>query len=160
MRPSVFQSVLAQLRFQSTHPHGVRRSLRGKHTEVNKFQSTHPHGVRLFGGKIVLEVGEFQSTHPHGVRHNKGVELYAPNEFQSTHPHGVRLQLNLIISTCLSFNPRTHTGCDLYECLSWIMRIVSIHAPTRGATRPLVRYSVSHSFQSTHPHGVRPTCAT
>ncbi len=39
------------LRFQSTHPHGVRRC----ETSVNdyitvKFQSTHPHGVRLLFG--------------------------------------------------------------------------------------------------------------
>ena len=56
----------------------------------------------------------------------------------------------------LSFNPRTHEGCD-----STIERLpsnktVSIHAPTRGATEYLAKYKVQNQFQSTHPLGVRP----
>ena len=34
-----------------------------------------------------------------------------------------------------SFNPRTHTGCDLYDgSICNLVDLVSIHAPTRGAT--------------------------
>ena len=34
-----------------------------------------------------------------------------------------------------SFNPRTHTGCDIKEIIAVESRCeVSIHAPTRGAT--------------------------
>ena len=36
---------------------------------------------------------------------------------------------------------------------------VSIHAPTRGATHLVVLRPVIYRFQSTHPHGVRPTRA-
>ena len=76
--------------------------------------------------------------------------------FQSTHPHGVRL-------TCLSrmrikipsFNPRTHTGCDVEEDGGAYLLVVSIHAPTRGATETLQRVPDKYLFQSTHPHGVR-----
>ena len=32
------------------------------------------------------------------------------------------------------FNPRTHTGCDYKEICTPIIFLVSIHAPTRGAT--------------------------
>ena len=54
--------------------------------------------------------------------------------FQSTHPHGVRqFWLNIGSSTIL----------------------VSIHAPTRGATRKLLEKLSKYQFQSTHPHGVR-----
>ena len=76
------------------------------------------------------------------------------------------------------FNPRTHTGCDsttawyslpLYLFQSThphgvrqrhdrgaaVLRDVSIHAPTRGATLSCLITSGSSSFQSTHPHGVR-----
>ena len=35
------------------------------------------------------------------------------HKFQSTHPHGVRPQCQASITCCLSFNPRTHMGCDL-----------------------------------------------
>ena len=76
-----------------------------------------------------------------------------------------------------SFNPRTHTGCDINDRSRTIDKTVSIHAPTRGATqvhkptktnyyvsihaptrgatRPQSRMIVGMGFQSTHPHGVR-----
>jgi len=78
----------------------------------------------------------------------------------------------------LSFNPRTHVGCDQYanyfayyfnvsiHAPTWgatysqficrLVTAVSIHAPTWGATdtpRDNDNYSM---FQSTHPRGVRP----
>ena len=78
------------------------------------------------------------------------------------------------------FNPRTHEGCDSFCTESFKATIVSIHAPTRGATFFRVRlcrlYHVSiHAptrgatparyisapkmqFQSTHPRGVRQNC--
>ena len=60
--------------------------------------------------------------------------------FQSTHPHGVRLKSVTFIQ---------------------IIDYVSIHAPTRGATRKLVKHDDSiKQFQSTHPHGVRPSRPT
>ena len=77
-----------------------------------KFQSTHPHGVRrVFSARPFIQT-LFQSTHPHGVRHSYNdvyirlilVSIHAPARgatcisrpdvkaslFQSTHPHGVR----------------------------------------------------------------------
>ena len=57
------------------------------------------------------------------------------------------------LGTC--FNPRTHMGCDLPEYPQNNYIIVSIHAPTWGATRPFVRSTPRFGFQSTHPHGVR-----
>ena len=38
----------------------------------HKFQSTHPHGVRRRPRQLVCLRYEFQSTHPHGVRRNGG----------------------------------------------------------------------------------------
>ena len=79
------------------------------------------------------------------------------------------------------FNPRTHTGCDTAMWAKWRPSCmfqsthphgvrhgvrfcarpkhgVSIHAPTRGATRPDHDKLPDHiKFQSTHPHGVRPS---
>ena len=100
----------------------------------------------------------FQSTHPHGVRHyscNKGTCMCV---FQSTHPHGVRHDARYRV------------------VIGWV---VSIHAPTWGATEslrepverlqgfnprthmgcdstPTITLPTSSMFQSTHPHGVRP----
>ena len=78
----------------------------------------------------------------------------------------------------MSFNPRTHTGCDypiqkehystIYVSIHAPTRgatamgcknpsgiSVSIHAPTRGATRKEFESLTDKEFQSTHPHGVR-----
>ena len=59
----------------------------------------------------------------------------------------------------MCFNPRTHTGCDSVNFLSIsCIYCVSIHAPTRGATCKTCLNMYITTFQSTHPHGVRP-CA-
>ena len=55
--------------------------------------------------------------------------------FQSTHPHGVRPL------SCAALRHR---------------KLVSIHAPTRGATTSTPLALAFVTFQSTHPHGVRP----
>ena len=76
------------------------------------------------------------------------------------------------------FNPRTHEGCDskslycdAYRTLFQsthprgvrlaalnsftLVRLVSIHAPTRGATTQMDIDRADMLFQSTHPRGVR-----
>ena len=82
--------------------------------QVRRFQSTHPHGVRRWLHCIALFVTGFQSTHPHGVRHTPHNHGRTFLLFQSTHPHGVR---HFPVLYLFGF-PK-----------------VSIHAPTRGATR-------------------------
>ena len=167
--------------FQSTHPHGVRRKLfvlkffyngvsihaptRGatlanipnnNYLEVSihaptrgatarntfdaeliyAFQSTHPHGVRPLGLLEIAERDRFQSTHPHGVRLVLlGIKLITLL-FQSTHPHGVRLD-KLVADgdlTKVSIHAPTR-GATRNKRKASTNRVVSIHAPTRGATR-------------------------
>ena len=56
----------------------------------------------------------------------------------------------------MCFNPRTHEGCDGLIHNERNQVEVSIHAPTRGATCPIVICSpLRLVFQSTHPRGVR-----
>ena len=112
----------------------MRLSYHGLTDRPKKFQSTHPHGVRppVLACEIASLV--FQSTHPHGVRHNQ--TMLASLEIES-------------------FNPRTHTGCDSICCLFFRFVLVSIHAPTRGATRKAIKAHGARWFQSTHPYGVR-----
>ena len=119
------------------------------------FQSTHPHGVRLASGYLQEASGWFQSTHPHGVRRKDSDVYVMPSVFQSTHPHGVRPLTDRQRRYEQSFNPRTHTGCDCELCTGQKSHVVSIHAPTRGATPPRNFKAVNRKFQSTHPHGVR-----
>ncbi len=100
--------------------------------------------------------------------------------FQSTHPHRVRHKKARASSDLQSFNPRTHTGCDykIIICLPKVLMfqsthphrvrldreskltpsiVVSIHAPTQGATQKWYNLISFIKFQSTHPHRVRPS---
>ena len=122
------------VKFQSTHPCGVRQTCSVIGIYRRLFQSTHPCGVRrpcpafklatdCFNPRTRVGcdvcacrglhcVSKFQSTHPCGVRH---LLLRQPLEiavFQSTHPCGVRPVGVVLVITV----------------------IVSIHAPVWGAT--------------------------
>ena len=124
-----------RLSFQSTHPHGVRLLTIPSDSMYVEFQSTHPHGVRHILLVAPIANRMFQSTHPHGVRLSKTQRGLFCKMFQSTHPHGVRLLVDPFNVHNRGFNPRTHTGCDdllIYGASDDL--IVSIHAPTRGAT--------------------------
>ncbi len=115
------------------------------HTGCDRFLAIDGHLITLF-----------QSTHPHGVRLNSLSVLDPSFLFQSTHPHGVRrLRRYCPSPVSPSFNPRTHTGCDLILSPPYPYTDVSIHAPTRGATASGIAANATARFQSTHPHGVR-----
>lgn len=49
---------------------------------------------------------------------------FAPMVFQSTHPRRVRLMVLMLRTVFLSFNPRTHVGCDriFSKCLNIILQ--------------------------------------
>ena len=72
-------------------------------------------GCDLLGKVLTTRLYSFQSTHPHGVRQSQALTPHAWHRFQSTHPHGVR-------------------PCDMGS--KPFPLVVSIHAPTRGATSP------------------------
>ena len=122
-----------------------------------RFQSTHPHGVRQCKARKVWRDIQFQSTHPHGVRRS---EEGSKSESQGFNPRthmGCDSKLHEVFSSHLSFNPRTHMGCDnLFLLVIFLVclfqsthphgvrldsvgmqtqyQCVSIHAPTWGAT--------------------------
>ena len=121
-------------KFQSTHPHEVRRSHCFYFFSITVFQSTHPHEVRHakcslststyrfnprthtrcdFPPGAASGVPVFQSTHPHEVRLVQQFPCLTIRRFQSTHPHEVRPACPDEVSMAAT---------------------VSIHAPTRGAT--------------------------
>ena len=166
------------------------------------FQSTHPHGVRPYQASLFEETGTvsihaptrgatqlsncpnylrlsfnprthtgcdhhiryhsyglwwFQSTHPHGVRPNIYLNFAFNITFQSTHPHGVRPRFLFcsLQSSLVSIHAPTR-GATQFEYFLFACLSVSIHAPTRGATHLDQRErNQQEQFQSTHPHGVR-----
>ena len=154
-----------------------------------KFQSTHPCGVRLRFLPLIYEIDEVSIHAPlrgatdgfFALIHALSVSIHAPlrgatclNErcnpapqFQSTHPCGVRLcpghiphpQKAVSIHAPLRgatngssgsnspprcFNPRTPAGCDPVAAALGIEIEVSIHAPLRGATWLRIRAQVLH----------------
>ena len=142
-----------------THTGCDLRISRHRPSTVLSFQSTHPHGVRRYVIRRILRRAVVSIHAPtRGATsyiYNRYfapvVSIHAPTrgatyplqkkghsmEFQSTHPHGVRRRSRGYQGTMQGFNPRTHTGCDAFNTseLKWTDD-VSIHAPTRGATRP------------------------
>ena len=120
---------------------------------------------------------KFQSTLPRGERLQVDVHGYYPNIFQSTLPRGERLTLRALYCCFIHFNPRSHEGGDDlirdiapvttisihaptrgatkgFCCLACLLTI-SIHAPTRGATLARISISPYPEFQSTLPRGER-----
>ena len=147
------------MKFQSTHPHGVRRAAVARIYRPGCVSIHAPsRGATCEDVRNTILVIKFQSTHPHGVRPTPELMPIARTAFQSTHPHGVRLWPSFgRCCECRCFNPRTLTGCDRYcnRCPSAAQRfnprtltgcdwgpigyilmasLVSIHAPSRGAT--------------------------
>ena len=169
------------IEFQSTHPHGVRRAKLSFCNLRLRFQSTHPHGVRRLIVVVSRTITKSFNPRTHtGCDHlGKTVVLrqdgFNPRThtgcdmvlykvmanlilFQSTHPHGVRLNIRGLLYIAISFNPRTHTGCD--SLLAQNTGGTSCFNPRTHTGCDTFSAIVPHIlklFQSTHPHGVRPT---
>ena len=98
---------------------------------------------------------QFQSTHPRGVRPYTahGCRMYRcfnPRTHVGCDDYQVSVVRNLD-----RFNPRTHVGCDKAYIGQFDNTLVSIHAPTWGATTTFFIRVILCKFQSTHPRGVR-----
>ena len=121
------------------------------------FQSTHLQEVRPPLQRQQFVFFRFQSTHLQEVRPIAARNPYAIEVFQSTHLQEVRRIITLsFIGFQVSFNPRTYKRCDASRLTHTSHSImVSIHAPTRGATLHTLSYFANILFQSTHLQEVR-----
>ena len=125
--------------FQSTFPHGERRSLFTFLSTARVFQSTFPHGERLYHDQIVHE--------------SDRVSIHVP-------ARGTTTAVPMILLLFCRFNPRSRTGNDraCFGC-GFCNTYVSIHVPARGTTMtPTVFWNAVEMFQSTFPHGERQCC--
>ena len=126
---------------------------------------------RTWRASISIHAPTWGATYPQ-------MEFLSPEIlFQSTHPRGVRLHDKARLRTRGYFNPRTHVGCDSGIANLTGSALISIHAPTWGATADFYHLlymdeisihaptwgATLHGrlncrilrFQSTHPRGVR-----
>ena len=136
---------------------GATHEAPGIYDNLIRFQSTLPRGERPRSKYSRRRTRRFQSTLPRGERRGGGSRKWAAS---------------------LYFNPRSHEGSDVErqtEQIAVVISIhaptrgatvaelpaagqldISIHAPTRGATRIPVKLSPQEIFQSTLPRGERP----
>ena len=171
----------ALIKFQSTHPHGVRLAYSDT-DNVPYYVSIHAptRGATLRKGfenihftVVSIHAPTRGATRPRQlpVRLLYHVSIHAPTRgathillvapianrmFQSTHPHGVRLTFGTISLEPTGFNPRTLTGCDLGGVVirQPHFQFQSTH-PHGVRLRRSPASQMACRFQSTHPHGVR-----
>ena len=124
------------------------------------FQSTLPREERLLGLNFKEANSIFQSTLPREERLLQQYLSHFQLLFQSTLPREERRAKR----TCLpkepsDFNPRSHERSDLPYLQTWyLLRFISIHAPTRGATIHTIHLSQAHMI-SIHAPTRGATCA-
>ena len=144
------------LKFQSTHPHGVRLAIEVFSRALRCFNPRTRMGCDL-ADLAVKQRGQVSIHAPAWGATCTDMDFSSHSRFQSTHPHGVRLKYakkkygkdavsihapawgatvgnsrGTPQTNC--FNPRTRMGCDVACVLFFVFIFVSIHAPAWGAT--------------------------
>ena len=81
--------------------------------------------------------------------------------FQSTHPRRVRRRTRRAVSSLVSFNPRTHVGCDKRTGIqNGTAHVFQSTHPRRVRLAAALSTTNKYTFQSTHPRRVRPSAST
>ena len=153
--PVVVRNACTQIKFQSTHPHGVRREY-AAFWQCNECFNPRTHTGCDPGPYSLSERNrQFQSTHPHGVRRLLCNNRVCNQCFNPRTHTGCDHSLCKMVLHHLCFNPRTHTGCD--QKMNGRANLRSGFNPRThtGCDFYAEPYCVEDEFQSTHPHGVR-----
>ena len=114
-------------------PTGGATSITGYLKRRLEFQFTRPRGARLKNEDAFRTFVKFQFTRPRGARRFAASRMSEALRFQFTRPRGAR--------------PAPHKSAR--------RPLVSIHAPTGGATRAKTHHGPSCVFQFTRPRGAR-----
>ena len=142
-----------------------------------KFQSTHPRGMRLAFAESSEPVFRFQSTHPRGMRHSLHRLSTTTFDFNPRIHEGCDFWCHSVLHPVLISIHASTRDATVFSFACLFYEIISIHASTRDATSPI---SVKHpeeqisihastrdatvidvfscvlmQFQSTHPRGMR-----
>ena len=121
--------------FQSTHPRGVRLTIQTLSVGEENFNPrTHVGCDWNINCDWSALGGEFQSTHPRGVRRRCCPCWYLTRYFNPRTHVGCDARPSYTYIRVAYFNPRTHVGCDTNTEIIRSCRVISIHAPTWGAT--------------------------
>ena len=158
--------------FQSTRPHGARHNATRVSSPNNPFQSTRPHGARPALNAARTTLWSFNPRAHTGRDGQKSTKKGREIGFNPRAHTGRDSDWLRGFTTCQSFNPRAHTGRDhgirptnqvegtfqstrphgarlAWRCCKTENILVSIHAPTRGATVQVQPVRIS-AFYATH----------
>ena len=118
---------------------------------IVSFKTYNPREGRQSASPIILPASEFRSTPPREGRRAGLGGLTCPRKFRSTPPREGR-RLGFGFRTMgQGFDPRPHARGDKALAMAATVETVSIHAPTRGATRPIRGSRLARLFRSTPP---------
>ena len=108
------------------------------------------------GTGTATNLAEFQSTFPREERPYYTIVRIQVLQFQSTLPREERpFPTDFVTAFMPYFNPRSHERSDNYIPDEFKSYIISIHAPTRGATMTSDETGMVAIFQSTLPREER-----
>ena len=159
-------------KFQSTRPHGARRDSNSRRNSHGNFNPRALTGRDTYSLAVGLRYRTFQSTRPHGARRTCCKNPCVLAYFNPRALTGRDVIFLLFCQQVAYFNPRALTGRDGIKrfCPSLVsefqstrphgarpfvsfptifLQIISIHAPSRGATR-LVRDEIEEGIISIH----------
>ena len=146
--------------FQSTLPRGERHGLLPHCFHRILFQSTLPRGERLSTTHLsLIRVRDFNPRSREGSDGKQCGYRKTSADFNPRSREGSDSSDCHCISFPCNFNPRSREGSDDGQLKTTFRRIISIHAPARGATRKRVwLWRGGRIFQSTLPRGERLRC--
>ena len=111
-----------------------------KRETENAFQSTLPREERHYLTKCVKVFQKFQSTLPREERLSRLSIRVSRHLFQSTLPREEQHMNQMHIPIIHNFNPHSHERSDFVPRRISRYIVISIHAPTRGATQLLTKH--------------------
>ena len=121
-----------------------------------RFQSSLPRGERRccnHAGLLIKYISILAPTR--GATFTPSHACFQFPVFQSSLPRGERHCMLLLRWPTDYFNPRSHEGSDSICCCSQFALVISILAPTRGATEYAQYGCAQKIFQSSLPRGER-----
>ena len=108
------------------------------------------------GTGTATNLAEFQSTFPREERPYYTIVRIQVLQFQSTLPREERpFPTDFVTAFMPYFNPRSHERSDFTGDYTFEVTLISIHAPTRGATMTSDETGMVAIFQSTLPREER-----
>ena len=121
--------------FQSTLPREERLQHKQRHRQQRRFQSTLPREERLTGAIMSSAAINF-NPRSHERSDTSSPSTVYLRKFQSTLPREERQKARFYDRMVFAdFNPRSHERSDFVLKMDVHHFFISIHAPTRGATK-------------------------